>query len=76
MPIVVTVVGVISGFVSAACWFWSAWLETPLPLAYLSSPPPGVITRIRTQSRLNQAAAFLAGVTMACQGLMLFIGPK
>lgn len=52
---------------SAFLWFAAATIPTPLPLAYLSSPPPKVIKRAKWQSWLNQAGAVFAAVGLILQ---------
>jgi hypothetical protein len=64
------IVGIVAGLASAGCWFWSAWINTPLPMAYIERPPQWVIDTILFQSRLNAMAAIGAGVATGCQAIV------
>lgn len=59
--------GIYSFGLSAFVWFAAATIPTPLPLAYMSSPPAKVIMRVKCQSWLNQAGAIFTAVGLILQ---------
>jgi hypothetical protein len=59
-------VSALAALASGVCWIKAAWVETPLPMAYLSGPPKNVTDNVRHQSWWNGIAAwFAAGAALA-----------
>ncbi len=52
---------------SAFLWFAAGTIPTPLPLAYASSPPKKIISRVKWQSWCNQAGAVFTAVGLILQ---------
>ena len=64
-------IGIGSGFVAAALWFWSARITPGYPAAYLDGPPPDIKARMDKQARLNAWAAAFTGVTVLYQAVFM-----
>jgi hypothetical protein len=61
--------GFITAMLSAGSWFWASILKPVYPMGYISGPPKEIVDRLNFQSKLNAAGAFLAGISVICQGV-------
>ena len=43
---VLKIIGALAAGASAVCWITAALIRTPLPIAYLSGPPPEIAERV------------------------------
>ena len=73
MKAVVVVVGIIAAGISAGCWFWASIVKPSYPMAYLGGPPKEVKERIDLQARLNAIGAAFSGITVICQGILMYL---
>ncbi len=63
---------IIFALVSAGLWFWSAKLRPVYPIGYLSGPPQEIVDAVNMQSKLNAWAAVATGLSVLCQGALVF----
>lgn len=63
----------VTAFIAAVVWSWSALIKPSYPTAYLDGPPPQIISRIDRQAKLNGIAAAFTGVSALLQCIALAI---
>lgn len=72
MKLFFTVTAFAFALASAVLWFWSAKLRPVYPMGYLSGPPQEIVDTVNKQSKLNAWAAVATGLSVLCQGALVF----
>lgn len=72
MKTLFTAGAIVFALISAVLWFWSARLRPVYPMGYLSGPPQEIVDAVNTQSKLNAWAAVATGLSVLCQGALVF----